>query len=112
MLCHVYTGTRVHESLSIDTVGIDSIVSVFAGDSAPADRFRTAIAHIRSLIKPIALLFDKVGAMLVTDGAGGTLYTAQDDLGADICPCASVAFGTEVVGIIECPLTIQVTCSV
>ena len=92
----------------IDTVSIYGIVSILAGHRASADYLIAAVTNIRGFIKTVTPLSDKVGTMLVADGTGCTLYTAENDLVADIGLPASVTTNAEVVGIVECSLTVQI----
>ena len=92
----------------IDPVGIYGVVSVLAGERAFTYHLWAAITYIRCFIKTITPFSDKVGTMLVTSGTGCALYTAENDLVTDIGLLASVTMNTEVMGIIERPLAIQI----
>ena len=107
MLCHVYAGTGIYQCFTVYPVGIDCIIPVLAGDGASAQYLGTAVTDIRSLIKAVTAFPDKVRTVLITNGAGCTLYTAEDDLVTDICLLTLITVNTEVVSIIECSFTIQ-----
>ena len=73
-----------------------------------ADFFCTAIADIRSPIKPATAFFFKVFAGLITGGTGSTFYAAKDDLAAGIGFFTMITMDTEVFRIIKRAFVIPV----
>ena len=73
------------------------------------DGFGTSITDVRSLIKTVALFFDKIGAGLVTGGTGSTLDAAEYDLSAYICFSAVISVNAEVVSVKEGSFMIPIT---
>ena len=73
------------------------------------DGFGTSITDVRSLIKTVALFFDKIGAGLVTGGTGSTLDAAEYDLSAYICFSAVISVNAEVVNVKEGSFMIPIT---
>ena len=76
------------------------------------DGFRTSIAYIRSLIKAVTSLFDKIRTGLITSRAGSTFDVTEDNLAAYICSSAVVPVNAEVVGIKESAFMVPVRESV
>ena len=68
----------------------------------------TAIADIRSPIKPAVAFFFKVFAGLITGGTRSTLYAAKDNLAAGIGLFTMVTMDTEVFRIIKRAFVIPV----
>ena len=73
-----------------------------------SDFFRTAVADIRSPVKPYAALFFKVSAGLIAGRTGCAFDPAQDDLSAGVSLLAVIAVNTEVFGVIESPFVIPI----
>ena len=77
-------------------------------DSAPAFRFRAAIADIRGLIQPAALLFDESGADLVAFNTGSAMGVTDHDLPAYIGALAPETFRAEAVWVVKDPFRLYV----
>ena len=73
------------------------------------DGFWTSITDVRSLIKPVTLFFNEIGAGLVTGWTGGTLDVAEYDFSAYICFSAVVSVNAEVAGVKEGSFVIPIT---
>lgn len=70
--------------------------------------FRTAVADIRSPVKPHAMFFFKVSAGLVAGRAGCAFDSAQDNFPTGIRLLTVIAVNTEVFGVIESPFVIPI----
>ena len=77
-------------------------------DGAVVDRPGTAVADIRSLIKPVAAFPAEVRAGLVAGRTGGTFDVTQNDLAAYIGLSAVIAVYAEVVGIVKSAFVVPV----
>ena len=71
--------------------------------------FRTSVADIRSLVKPVTPFPDKISTSLITGGTGSTLDVAEDDLSTCICFLAVVPVNTKVMCIIKGAFVVPVT---
>ena len=107
-LGHVDPGSGIPEFFAIFPVSEPCVIRVFVGDGAVTDLFGTAVADIRSPVKPYAALFFKVSAGLVAGRAGCAFDSAQDNLSAGISLLAVIAVNTEVFGVIESPFVIPI----
>ena len=83
-------------------------LSYTVGDCTVRDFLITAVADIRSPVKPYTALFFKVSAGLVAGRAGCAFDSAQDNLSAGISLLAVIAVNTEVFGVIESPFVIPI----
>ena len=107
-LGHVDPGSGISEFFPVFPVSESGVIRVFVCNGAVIDFFRTAVADIRSPVKPYAALFFKVSAGLVAGRTGCAFDSAQDNLSAGVSLLAVIAVNTEVLGIIESPFVIPV----
>ena len=84
------------------------IIRVFMCNGAVIDFFRTAVADIRSPVKPYTAFFFKVSAGLVAGRAGCAFDSAQDDLSTSISFPTVIAVNAEVFSIIESSFVIPI----
>lgn len=82
------------------------------GNRTMVDCFGTSIAYERCLIQACAAFLLEIRTGLVTGWAGGTFYTAQDDLVADVGLPAVITVDTKVMSIVKRAFVIPVTESV
>ena len=106
--CHVEPGTGIAEFFTVFSVCKAGIIGVLVGNSTVADLLITAIADIRGFVKSVTAFFFKIGACLVTGGAGSTFNATKNDLAADISFSAVIPVDTEVLGIIKSALMIPI----
>ena len=105
---HVDPCSGIPEFFPVFPVSEPGVIRVFVSNGAVIDFFRTAVADIRSPVKPYAALFFKVSAGLVAGRAGCAFDSAQDNFAAGISLLTVIAVNTEVLGIIESPFVIPV----
>ena len=105
---HVDPFSGIPEFFPVFPVSESGVIRVFVCNGAVIDFFRTAVADIRSPVKPYATLFFKVSAGLVAGRAGCAFDSAQDNLSAGISLLAVIAVNTEVFGIIESTFVIPI----
>ena len=105
---HVDPGSGIPEFFPVFSVSEPGVIRVFMCNGAVIDFFRTAVADIRSPVKPYAALFFKVSAGLVAGRTGCAFDSAQDNLSAGISLLAVIAVNTEVFGVIESPFVIPI----
>ena len=105
---HVDPCSGIPEFFPVFPVSEPGVIRVFVSNGAVIDFFRTAVADIRSPVKPYAALFFKVSSGLVAGRAGCTFDSAQDNFAAGISLLTVIAVNTEVLGIIESPFVIPV----
>ena len=105
---HVDPCSGIPEFFPVFPVSEPGVIRVFVSNGAVIDFFRTAVADIRSPVKPYAALFFKVSAGLVAGRAGCAFDSAQDNFAAGVSLLTVIAVNTEVLGIIESPFVIPV----
>ena len=105
---HVDPCSGIPELFPVFSVSESGVIRVFMCNGAVIDFFRTAVADIRSPVKPYAALFFKVSAGLVAGRTGCAFDSAQDNLSAGISLLAVIAVNTEVFGVIESPFVIPI----
>ena len=105
---HADTRPGFLKTFAVFAVCKPGIVSVFVCDGTVRNLFVTAIADIRSFIKPVAAFFFKVRTGLVAGRAGSTLDTAKKDFPTGIGLFTMVAVDTKVFGIIKGAFVIPV----
>ena len=108
MLCQADAGTGILQTFPVLSVSKLSIIAVLMSDGAVVDRPGTAVADIRSLIKPVAAFPAEVGTGLVAGRTGGTFDVTQNDLAAYIGLSAVIAVYAEVVGIVKSAFVVPV----
>ena len=106
--CHVDTGSGIPEFFVIFSVSKACVVAVFVSNRTEIDFLCTAIADIRSPVKPAAAFFFKAFAGLITGGTGSALHAAKDNLAAGIGLFTMVTMDTEVFRIIKSAFVIPV----
>ena len=99
MLCQADAGTGILQTFPVLSVSKLSIIAVLMSDGAVVNRPGTAVADIRSLIKPAAAFPAEVRTGLVAGRTGGAFAAAQDNPAAYIGLSAVIAVYAEVVGI-------------
>ena len=105
---HTDTRTGLFKAFAIFAVSKSGIVSVFVCDGTVGNLFLTAVADIRSPVKPYTAFFFKVSASLVAGRAGCTFDSAQDDLSTGVSLLTVIAVNAEVFSIIESPFVIPI----
>lgn len=78
------------------------------GNGAVTDFLIAAIADIRGFVQSVIAFLFKIGACLVTGGAGSAFDTTENDLATGIGFSAVITVDTEVLGIVKSTLMILV----
>lgn len=84
LFCHVDPHSGTSKLFVIFSVGRSGIIVILVGNRAVIDFFRTAVADIRSPVKPYAALFFRVFAGLGAGRTGCAFDSAQDNLSTGI----------------------------
>lgn len=105
---HVDPYSGIPKFFPIFPVSKSGVIRVFVCNGAVIDFFRTAVADIRSPVKPYTAFFFKVSASLVAGRAGCAFDSAQDDLSAGVSLLTVIAVNAEVFSIIESPFVIPI----
>ena len=106
--CHVNSGTGIAESLTVFPICKPGIIFIFVCDGTVVDFLVTAIADVRSFIKSCAAFPLKIGAGLVTGGAGSAFDTTDENLPTGIGLFTVIPMDTEVLCIVKSALMIPV----
>ena len=105
---HVDPDSGISKLFAIFSVSRPDIIVILVGNRAVIDFFRTAVADIRSLVKPYAALFFKVSAGLVAGRTGCAFDSAQDNLSTGVSLFTMIAVNTEVFSIIKSPFAVLI----
>ncbi len=106
--CYVNSGTGIAVFLTVFPDSKPGIIFIFVCDGTVVDFLVTVTVDVRSLIKYGAAFTLKIGAGLVTGGAGSAFDTADENLPTGIGLFAAISMDTEVLCIVKSALMIPV----